>query len=174
MEMASRDRSARDLSLPAILREGAVGGVVGAVALAAWFLVMDTLAGQPLLTPALLGARLFQGAGSAGAAGLPEPAGWLIVGYSIVHALAFIAAGLMIAQALAIFERTPPLLIPGFFVLLVFFELVYYTYVLAVVEPALATLNWPSILIGNLIAVLAMGGYFWRSHPDLLRRVARG
>lgn len=174
MEIASEDRSVRELSLPAVVREGVIAGIIGGGALAIWFLIADSLAGQPLQTPALLGARLFQGATAAGAAGLPEPTGLLVVGYSLVHGLAFVAAGLMIAQAMAIFERTPPLLIPGFFFLVVFFEFVYYTYVLAVVEPALGTLNWPSILIGNLVAVLAMAGYFWRSHPDLLRRLARG
>lgn len=176
MEIASGDRSRGEISLPAVAREGVMGGVVGGGALAIWFLVTDSLAGNPLLTPALLGARLFQGAsaaGAAGTAGFPQPTALLVVGYSLVHGLAFVLAGLMIAQAMAIFERTPPLLIPGFFFLVVFFEFVYYTYVLAVVEPALGILNWPSILIGNLIAGLAMAVYFWRSHPDLLHRLAR-
>ncbi len=171
METVSGDRSVRDFSLPAVAREGAIGGIIGAVALAIWFLVTDSLAGRPLLTPALLGARVFQGAGGAG---MPQPAVLLVAGYSVVHGLAFVGAGLIIAQAMAIFERTPPLLIPGFFFLVVFFEFVYYTYVLAVVEPALGILNWPVLLVGNLIAVLFMAGYFWRRHPDLLRRLARG
>ncbi len=174
METVSGDRQVRDFSLPAVAREGAIGGIIGAVALAIWFLVTDSMAGRPFLTPALLGARFFHGASAAGAAGLPQPAALLVAGYSVVHGLAFVGAGLLIAQAMAIFERTPPLLIPGFFFLVVFFEFVYYTYVLAVAEPALGILNWPVLLIGNLIAVLAMASFFWRRHPDLLRRLVRG
>jgi hypothetical protein len=174
MQIASGDRSVRESSLPAVAREGVLGGVIGGGALAIWFLITDIVAGHPLLTPALLGARLFQGASAEAAAGFPQPAALLVAGYSLVHGLAFVVAGLMIAQAMAIFERTPPLLIPGFFFLVVFFEFVYYTYVLAVVEPALGILNWPSILIGNVTAVLAMAIYFWRGHPDLLHRLARG
>ncbi len=173
METVSGDRSVWEFSLPAVAREGVVGGIVGALALAIWFLVTDAMAGRPFLTPALLGARVFQGA-SAVEAGFPQPAALLIAGYSIVHGLAFVGAGLMIAHAMAIFERTPPLLIAGFFFLVVFFEFVYYTFVLAVVEPALEILNWPILLIGNLIAVLAMASYFWRRHSDLLRRLVRG
>ncbi len=174
METISGDRSAWEFSLPAVAREGVIGGIVGAITLAIWFLVTDAMAGRPLLTPALLGARVFQGASATADAVFPQPAALLIVGYTVVHGLAFVGAGLMIAQAMAIFERTPPLLIPGFFFLVVFFEFVYYAFVLAVVEPALGILNWPTLLFGNVIAVLAMASYFWRRHSDLIRRLVRG
>lgn len=174
METVSGDRSVTEFNLPNVAREGAIGGIVGAVALAIWFLVTDSLAGQPLMTPALLGARIIHGSSAAAGTGFPQPVALLVFGYSVVHGLAFVGAGLMISHAMAVFERTPTLLIPGFFFLFVFFEFVYYTYVLAVVEPALGVLNWPALLIGNVIAVLAMASYFWRRHPDLLRRLARG
>ncbi len=173
MEIAPEDRSVPEFSPRAVVREGAVGGMLGAAALAIWFMVTDALAGRPFSTPALLGAQVFRG-GSAAADASPGAAVLLVAGYSVVHGLAFVAAGLMIAHAVAIFERTPPLLIPGFFFLVVFFEFVYYTYVLAIVEPALGVLNWPAMLIGNLIAALAMASFFWRRHPGLLRRLARG
>jgi hypothetical protein len=41
--------------------EGAVGGTIGAGILAVWFLLYDLAEGQPLRTPALLGAALFHG-----------------------------------------------------------------------------------------------------------------
>ncbi|MEE8581325.1 MAG: hypothetical protein V3T33_07020, partial [Myxococcota bacterium] len=48
-------------SMLSIAREGFLGGVIGAAAVATWFLILDTLAGQPFYTPAVLGAGVFQG-----------------------------------------------------------------------------------------------------------------
>jgi hypothetical protein len=169
MQIAGPDRLGAVPAMSAIAREGAVGGLLGAATLALWFFVTDTLTGQPFHTPALLGARLFGG---------PIPisgsVAGLVAGYTLFHGLAFVVAGLMIAWAVALFERTPPLMIPGSFFLVVFFEFVYYTYVLAFVEPVLGELNWPAVLVGNLLAAASMIGYFWRRHPDLLRRLAAG
>jgi hypothetical protein len=169
MQIAGSDRLGAVPAMSALAREGVVGGLLSAAALALWFFVTDTLAGQPFHTPALLGERLFGG---------PSPTSGsiatLVAGYTLFHGLAFVAAGLMVAWAFALFERTPPLMIPGAFFLVVFFEFVYYTYVLAVVEPVLGEVNWPAVLVGNLLAAAAMIGYFWRRHPDLLRRLARG
>ncbi len=106
--------------------------------------------------------------------GLPESAAALIAGYSVVHGVAFVIAGLMIASAMAVFERTPPLLIPGFFFLVVFFELCYYVFVLAFIEPVFGALNWPAVLIGNLLAAATMGIYFLRRHHTLLPRLVKG
>ncbi len=169
------DRDTHTLpSMLSVAREGAIGGVIGAAALAFWFLIADSIAGQPFHTPALLGARVFTGIVDPVDTGMPDSAAALVAGYTIVHGLAFVVAGLMIASAMAVFERTPPLLIPGFFFLFVFFEFVYYTYVLAFVEPVFTAVNWAAILIGNLLAVAAMATFFLRRHPDLLRRLARG
>ena len=44
-----------------ILREGVVGGLIGAAVVALWFLLFDLARGKPLLTPALLGAAVFYG-----------------------------------------------------------------------------------------------------------------
>ena len=41
--------------------EGVIGGTIGAVAVAAWFLCIDVSMGQPFRTPALLGATFFDG-----------------------------------------------------------------------------------------------------------------
>lgn len=175
METAvSSGQAAIEPSLLPIAREGLVGGVIGASAVAVWFLIVDIIAGQPFHTPALLGARIFQGATAEQLAGMPESAAALVAGYTLVHGLSFVIAGLILAGAAEVFERTPPLLIPGFFFLVVFFEFVYYMYVLAFLEPVLGTVNWPEVLLGNLLAIVSMATYFWRRHPDLLGKLARG
>ena len=43
------------------LREGIIAGLIGAAIVAAWFLIYDAARGQPLRTPALLGAALLHG-----------------------------------------------------------------------------------------------------------------
>ena len=40
------------------LREGLTAGVLGATAVAVWFLILDTIAGRPFATPSMLGASL--------------------------------------------------------------------------------------------------------------------
>ncbi len=161
-------------SMLSIAREGFLGGVIGAAAVATWFLILDTLAGQPFYTPAVLGAGVFQGRTAVELSGLPQSAAALVAGYTVVHGVAFVIAGLIVALAASMFERTPVLMIPGFFFLLVFFEFAYYMYVLAFVEPVLGAINWPEVLVGNLIAVVSMATYFWRRHRDLLPRLATG
>ena len=80
-----------------ILR-GLVTGVVGASAVAVFFLIQDLLRGQPFWTPSALGSALILGRSVA--PGDPvQPS--LVVAYSAAHATVFIAAGLFAAFALA-------------------------------------------------------------------------
>jgi hypothetical protein len=37
-------------------------------------------------------------------------------------------------------------------------------------RPVLQTLAWPTVMIGNLLAAIAMGLYFWRRHPHIVIR----
>ena len=68
-------------------------GLAGAVAVALWFFVYDLAEGTPFRTPALLGAALFEG--------LRDPAALttlaLVLEYTAVHGLAFLAFGLVSA-----------------------------------------------------------------------------
>ena len=43
------------MQLTRILREGFIAGLIGAGAVALWFLIVDTIAGRPFFTPAMLG-----------------------------------------------------------------------------------------------------------------------
>ncbi len=83
-------------------------------------------------------------------------------------------AGRLIAAAIELLEPTPPILTPGFFFLVVFFEFAYYTYVLAFAEPIFGAVPWPAVLLGNLVAVASMIAYFWRRHSDLPGRLLCG
>ncbi len=85
------------LSILHRLQGATITGLVGAVAVAVWFLIVDALSGRPFYTPAVLG--------SAATLGLRDPADVVInlqsVGaYTAFHFLAFFAVG-VVAAALA-------------------------------------------------------------------------
>ena len=44
-----------------VLKEGLILGLIGAAAVAAWFLLVDLIAGRPFFTPAVLGSFVFFG-----------------------------------------------------------------------------------------------------------------
>jgi hypothetical protein len=148
-----------------VLREGIVAGVIGAAVVAIWFFVFDLLRGRPFLTPTLLGSFVFFGVNTP--AGV-EPAVGPILGYTILHGLAFVAFGVVAATMMAMSEREPSLFI-AFVILFAAFE-VFFFGVLSIVGRAMqAALVWWAVLIGNLLASIAMLWFFFRAHRALPR-----
>jgi len=148
-----------------VLREGIVAGVIGAAVVAIWFFVFDLLRGRPFLTPTLLGSFVFFGVNAP--AGV-EPAVGPILGYTILHGLAFVAFGVVAATMMAMSEREPSLFI-AFVILFAAFE-VFFFGVLSIVGRAMqAALVWWAVLIGNLLASIAMLWFFFRAHRALPR-----
>ena len=151
----------------AVYAEGLLAGVVGATTIAAWFLILDSLRGQPFLTPTVLGTALFRGG-----AGLESPATLpvdfeMVLSFTWVHVLAFLLVGVAGARLLALAERDPNF---GFGIVLLFvvFEFGFVIAGMFFAEDVLASLSWPAILVGNLLAAAAMAVYFRRHHPNLL------
>ena len=148
-----------------VLREGIVAGVIGAAVVAIWFFVFDLLRGRPFLTPTLLGSFVFFGVNTP--AGVTPSAG-PILGYTVLHGLAFIAFGIAAATMMAMSEREPSLFI-AFVILFVAFE-VFFFGVLSIVGDAMqAALVWWAVLVGNLLASIAMLWFFFRAHRALPR-----
>jgi hypothetical protein len=142
------------------VREGAWGGLLGAAAVAVWFLAYDAAAGTPLRTPALLGAALFHG--------LRDPAALvitptLVLQYTLVHGTAFIVFGLTAAGLLALADHEPRLLFV-FFMLFCCFEVSFVALVAVLAEWLLEAVPWWTILAGNLLAALVMLAFFFREH----------
>ena len=105
-----------------VLKEGIVAGLIGASVVAMWFLLLDVARGRPLFTPGLLGAAVFQG--------LTDPSTLRItagpvLGYTILHGLAFIAFGVVAASIMAVSEREPALFV-GFVILFACFEVFFF------------------------------------------------
>jgi hypothetical protein len=149
-----------------LVREGVWVGFVGATAVALWFLLVDTLAGQPLQTPAALGGALFR---------LPaESAGAALAAYTGFHYVAFGAVGVLAAYSTRLAEQHPHVL--AFFLLLfAVFQAAFYGMVAVLdMTMVLGELTWVQIAAGNLVATTAMGGLLWRRHPAVRRALAVG
>jgi hypothetical protein len=148
-----------------VLREGIVAGVIGAAVVAIWFFVFDLLRGRPFLTPTLLGSFVFFGVDTPAGLG---PSLAPILGYTVLHGLAFVAFGIVAATMMAMSEREPSLFV-AFVILFAAFE-VFFFGVLSIVSDAMqAALVWWAVLVGNLLASVAMLWFFFRAHRALPR-----
>jgi hypothetical protein len=153
-----------------VVREGIVAGLIGAAVVAIWFFVFDLARGKPFLTPTLLGSMVFFGVKTP--IGL-DPAIGPILGYTVLHGLAFIAFGIVAATMMGMSEREPTLFI-GFVILFACFEVFFFGLLSVLGRAAQAALVWWSVLIGNLLASVAMLWYFFRAHRALPRTLIGG
>jgi len=143
-----------------IAREGLVSGLLGAGAVALWFLLYDVAAGIPLRTPSLLGAVLFHGLRDPSALVITAP---IVAEYTAVHGLAFVLFGWVAAALLALADRDPRLLF-AFIMLFCCFEVFTFVMIAVLAEWLLESIAWWTILAGNLLASAVMLGYFLRGH----------
>jgi hypothetical protein len=151
-----------------LYQEGMIAGVIGAIAVAVWFLLLDTAAGRPLYTPTVLGTAIFRRSALAS----PETLSVSLemVGmFTWVHMLVFAALGGIASRLLGMVERNPSW---GFGLLLfaVVFEFGFLAAALVFATPVLRLIPWPSVLVANLLAAAAMSAYFWWRHPRLVVR----
>jgi hypothetical protein len=146
-----------------IHQEGIVAGVIGAATVAVWFLVLDTVAGHPLSTPTLLGATLFR---RGGAVAVPGVSLEMVLMFTWVHGLVFVALGGIASWLLSQAERHPSF---GFGVVMLFviFQFGFMVAAMLFARPVLVALGWPAILGANLLAAATMTAYFFWRHPSL-------
>jgi hypothetical protein len=148
-----------------VLREGVIGGLLGAAVVALWFLVFDVARGRPFVTPALLGAAVFYG--------VRDPAGLVIsagpiLGYTLLHALAFVAFGVVAAALIEVSEREPALFV-AVVILFACFEMFFLGALGALGRSLVGGVVWWAILIGNMLAAAVMLWYFFVGHRALPR-----
>lgn len=150
-----------------VTRQGIVAGLIGAVVVALWFLLIDSLLREPLYTPAALASVLFQGGG---APETVEIALAPVLGYTLVHFAFFILFGVVLSGLVMQVEKFPPLAF-GLVILFVVFEVFFIAMVAMLGRWILQELAWWSILLGNIFAATAMGAYMWKAHPELAGRL---
>lgn len=151
----------------AVVREGIIGGLIGAAAVAIWFLAYDTFRGQPLQTPALLGTAVFSTVTDPQAVPIDLDT---IAGYTVLHCLAFIFFGIVAAFLIVAAEHQPILLI-GLFMLFSSFEVFFFGLVVIFAQSIMGALVWWAIFAGNLLATAAMLVYFFLGHRALGRKL---
>jgi len=150
-----------------VLRDGVIAGLIGAAVVAVWFLIFDIARGRPLLTPALLGSAVFEG--------ITDPSQVVVsIGpvffYTLLHGVAFVGFGVVAASLILAAEREPALLI-AFAILFAGFEAFFVGAAAALGTSMLGALVWWAILVGNLLASVAMLWYFFTRHrrlPEML------
>ena len=150
-----------------IIGEGLVVGLVGATAVAVWFLLYDLAASVPFRTPALLGAAIFEGLRDP-AALVITPA--LVLKYTVLHGLAFLAFGIAVAGLFALVDYERRVLF-AVFMLFCCFEVFLVGMVMALAEQLIEEIPIWAILGGNLLAAIVMLGILFRSHHRMPREV---
>ncbi len=130
---------------------GALSGMLGAVAMALWFLAIDASRGQPFRTPAFLEAAIL------GRETVSVAPGNIAV-YSVIHLVLFALAGVAVAWLLGRIRAVPNIL-AGLIVGFILYELVFFASVSVTGVDIVESLGWPEYLTGNLIAGVTMVGY---------------
>src|SRR6266513_2845744 len=105
-----------------LLHDGIIAGLIGASAIAVWFLIIDTIAGQPFRTPVALGNGLLDVFGPADAT---DSKLTFVLVYTIFHFGAFMFVGLLAALIVQLAKHEPSILL-GFVVLFVATEIGFY------------------------------------------------
>jgi hypothetical protein len=149
------------------IRHSAVGegtdvGLIGGLAVAAWFLVLDTIAGHPFQTPSLLGQMVILGDRQ------PDPvlAFGAILLYTAFHFIVFGLIGIGLVALVHWAVDNPVVryaLLPVFLV----FEVLFYGLLTIFSERTQELFPFWAVLSANTLAALAMGAYLWRRHPGL-------
>ena len=148
-----------------LLVRGLLTGLIGAGAVALWFLVLDVARGRPFYTPAALGSLLFAGASSPAAVRVDLT---MIAAYTVVHLAAFAAVGVVLEWMAVRIERAPGMWLMALLTLIMV-EGLFIGTVGGMSGWVLGALGIWAIGVANLAAVAAMGAWLWRSHPRLRR-----
>lgn len=150
-----------------LLTKGAVTGVIGASAVAFWFLIVDLVANAPFYTPAALGSAVLFGATTPAEVQVSVA---VIAAYTMVHFAAFVVVGIALVWAAEKVEQTPGKWLIGLLTFIVL-EAIFLGTLGSLAEWVIGAMSWWAVGIGNIVAVLAMGWWVWATHPRLRREL---
>jgi hypothetical protein len=147
-----------------VAREGVTAGVIGASAVALWFLILDSIQGRAFHTPGILGEALFS------LLGIP-PGGLFtyVAAYTAFHYGVFVLTGVLLVYLVHKSRRNHSIL-AGLLLFFVVFEMGFYFLSALLSTPTiLGDIAWYQIALGNLLAAASMSLYMVRTHPMLSR-----
>lgn len=144
-----------------VISEGTDVGLLGGLAVAAWFLVLDTLARHPFQTPNLLGQIVLLGDRT------PQPGGLefgAILLFTAFHFIVFAFVGMGLVALVHWATENPVVryaLLPVFLV----FEVLFYGVLMILSERTGELFPFWAVVSANTLAALCMATYLWRRHP---------
>ena len=144
------------------MAEGTDVGIIGGVAVAVWFLILDTIAGQPFQTPSLLGQVLLFADSTPDTTRLVFGA---ILVYTAFHFAVFALLGMGLVYLVHWGVRDPVVryaLLPVFLV----FEVLFYGLLEVFSERTDELFPFWTVVVANTLAAVSMGIYLWKRHPD--------
>src|SRR5688500_4144382 len=147
--------------------EGTDVGVIGGLSVALWFLVLDTIAGRPLLTPSLLGQVVLMGDST------PE-SGTVIFGAVLLYtAFHFIVFALLGMGLVAVVHWGTENSVVRYALLPIFlaFEVIFYGLLEVLSERHGELFPFWAVVSANTLAAVSMGLYLWFRHPAFRRSI---
>jgi hypothetical protein len=148
-----------------VLAEGTDVGIIGGLAVAIWFLILDSIAGHPFQTPSLLGQVVLFGNSRPDTTQLVFGA---ILVYTAFHFAVFALLGMGLVILVHWAERDHVVrfaLLPVFLV----FEVMFYGLLEILSERTHELFPFWAVITANTLAALSMAIYLWIRHPDLRR-----
>ena len=166
----SQTASAGRRIIPAeILGDGTMAGVIGASAIALFFLLIDTARREPLFTPSVLASTLLRGVPPAQAASVDLS---MVAAYSVLHGAAFVGVGVLAAWATAMRHAS----VATFTLAIALFatlEAGFLVTCLTVDRGLLDVVGVAPATVGNLLAAIGMAAYLHRwPHDSIEEREA--
>lgn len=154
---------------PSLIREATDAGILGALAVAAWFFLLDVLEGQPLRTPSVLGQVLLLGQATPVTDRVLFGA---VMVYTPVHFGAFVVFAFGVTKLVHLAIKETAFLF-ALMIVFVVFEAAFFMVTYVFFTETAGLFPWWSVLVANTLAAVAMGAYYWRAHPELVQDLAR-
>ncbi len=150
-------------------RESIITGLIGAGVVALWFLILDLVKGQPLITPSVLGQVFILGKSDPD---LAQPMMVAVAAYTALHIAAFLTFGALVTWLVFQADRNN---IARFALLMLFvaFEVLFYGLIVMFLQGTSGLFPFWTVLVANSLAAVAMGWYLFRRHPALWRALER-
>ncbi|MFL5516630.1 MAG: hypothetical protein ACJ8DJ_10765 [Gemmatimonadales bacterium] len=147
--------------------EGLDVGIIGGLAVAVWFLILDTISGHPLQTPSLLGQVVLFGDSTPQTGGIVFDAFLL---YTAFHFLIFALLGMGLV-ALVHWSVDNSIVRYALLPLFLAFEVIFYGLLEMLSERTNELFPFWAVVGANTLAAVCMGLYLWRRHPALRRSI---
>jgi hypothetical protein len=146
-----------------VVGEGTDVGIIGGLAVAIWFLVLDTIAGHPFRTPSLLGQVVLFGNDSPDTQTIVFGA---ILIYTAVHFIVFCLLGMGLV-ALTHWATGNSVVRYAFLPVFLVFEVLFYGLLMVFSDVTRELFPFWAVVSANTLAAISMGVYLWVRHPDL-------